>query len=333
MNTQNIFTFYGHRLDVKLDSSEYYDFELEKHNDDDFDESLLDFDTPITYESLIADSSCLNGGMELNTPWIIPIGEPYTTDNCEFTIDPRPERGWTLDFVFNRNNISWQNNSIFFYAGIKDETNPANYLSNNISIGFTSSRTVLLKSLRYTSVCNSENEVITGSTITTTTSPQLCLNGTSSDFNITITFERYFDYEGCELENEGGSNDLITDYTVTNPLNVLSGDTENVDYTIKLNHKWATDINKRLGKVSIYLNGIRISRSPNVEEIIPFARTSENPIVIIFGSGTTGIDNVHNGSCPFIIKSAKYFNEPLNPLQIRHYYLSTISPNFNITEC
>jgi hypothetical protein len=46
MNNQNILKFYGTKLDVKLDSSEYYDYELTKL-DDDYNKDVLDLSTPI----------------------------------------------------------------------------------------------------------------------------------------------------------------------------------------------------------------------------------------------------------------------------------------------
>ena len=51
MNSQNILKFYGTKLDSKLDTSEFYDYEIAKviddHNDD-----VLDLSTPITYSTL-----------------------------------------------------------------------------------------------------------------------------------------------------------------------------------------------------------------------------------------------------------------------------------------
>lgn len=333
MYSQNIFSFYGHKLDVKLDTSEYYDFELDKRSDD-FDESLINFDTPIDYQSLVVDSSCLTSDFESIKPWILPIGEPYTQDNCDFTISRRPSKGWTLDFVFNRDNIDWVDHAIFYYWGIKDETNPQYYLSNNLSFEFQQNGRIYGKSVRYTSTCNEvTGEIITGSTTTSILTPSLCTGGTSNDFNITIVFERHYEYEDCEIPNEGGWNDLITGYTVTNPLGVLSGDTEEYVLTETLNKKWVDERPKRLGTVTIYFNGRVLFAQRDVEEVIPSPRGSENPIVQIFGGGTSGSTGIHEGTCPYLIKSAKYFEEPLNFAQIKHHYLSTIYPNYNITDC
>jgi hypothetical protein len=54
MNTQNILKFYGSKLDLKLDSSELYDFELEKTNID-YNTDVLDLTNEITYTGLTID--------------------------------------------------------------------------------------------------------------------------------------------------------------------------------------------------------------------------------------------------------------------------------------
>jgi hypothetical protein len=47
MANQNILSFYGSKLDLKVDYSELYDFELTKVQDN-FNAQVLDFTTPIT---------------------------------------------------------------------------------------------------------------------------------------------------------------------------------------------------------------------------------------------------------------------------------------------
>ena len=56
---QNILNFYGSKLDIVLDGSELYDYEMAK-TEGDYDASVLDFTTPITYTALTIDSSCLD---------------------------------------------------------------------------------------------------------------------------------------------------------------------------------------------------------------------------------------------------------------------------------
>ena len=59
MNTQNILKFYGSKLDLKLDSSEFYDYEISKVQGD-YDTDVLDLTTPIVYSSLKIDNDLNN---------------------------------------------------------------------------------------------------------------------------------------------------------------------------------------------------------------------------------------------------------------------------------
>ena len=59
MNSQNILKFYGTRLDAKLDSSEFYDYEITKVAND-YNTDVLDLYTPIVYESLKIDQNLTN---------------------------------------------------------------------------------------------------------------------------------------------------------------------------------------------------------------------------------------------------------------------------------
>ena len=51
MTNQNILNFYGSKLDLKLDSSELYDYQLTK-NDVDYNTDVLDLTNEITYTGL-----------------------------------------------------------------------------------------------------------------------------------------------------------------------------------------------------------------------------------------------------------------------------------------
>ena len=54
MANQNILNFYGSKLDLKLDSSELYDYQLTK-NDVDYNTDVLDLTNEITYTGLTID--------------------------------------------------------------------------------------------------------------------------------------------------------------------------------------------------------------------------------------------------------------------------------------
>jgi hypothetical protein len=329
MNTQNILKYYGSKLDVFLDSSEYYDYELSKVEDD-YVSEVLDLTTPIAHSSQIIDSNCLN---TLTTPWVIPINTKYVFDNCDFTVRRRTEKGWTLNFVFNRDNNPWISGGTFYFLGLKNEFEEKNYLDNNLSFSFTSDGRIKWESVHYSGYCLTNSGYTESFYLASGQTPVLCDNGTSDDFNISITFERNKILTDCNLENDGGQNDLITGWTVTNVLNVMSGATE--DYTLieTLNKKWISEKNDRLGTLKIYLNGRPIYKITNWEEIIPSQRESENELVQIWGGGTSGSWDIHDEPNNFILKLIQYFEEPLSFIFIRHNYLISIKPNYSIIEC
>ena len=331
MNTQNIFNFYGQKLNIKLDSSEYYDYELCSLKD--YYTDILDFNTVKEYETLIFDSQCLLTPINDSKPFEIEINEPFTLDNCDFTVLSRTQKGWTLDFVFNRENEPWVDNNVFYYWGIKNETDPLNYIDNNLSFSFTSEREIVWKSFRYSGYCETESGFTPTYYLDSGKTPTLCMDDPYKDFNITITFERYKDLIDCEILNEGGLNDLITGYTILNVLNTLTGETPDYELIEILNQKWLSERPSRLGTLKIYLNGRPIYKIEDWEEIIPSKRESDNMLVQIWGGGTLGVENIHDGLLSFNIKSVKYFEEPLNFLNIKHHYITKIKPEYDILEC
>ena len=332
MYSQNILKFFGSKLDLKLDSSELYDYEIGK-TDDDYDIEVLDFSTPITYSTLIIDSDCLTGGTVNDIkPWIHIINTGITEENCEFTIRRRTEKGWTLNFVFSRDNVEWSGGSTFYYWGISGETDPANYLDNNLSFSFTDDGRIKWEAIHYSGYCGESGYTGTSYTVSGQT-PILCTGGTAEDFVITITFDRYKYYDDCDLVNAGGVNDLITGYTVTNILDVLTGATEDFALVEQLNKSWIEERNSRLGILKIYLNGRPVYKLSDWEEIIPSLRESENQIVQIFGGGTIESGGIHEGVSEFNLKYVQYFEEPLNFIRVMFNYLVSIKPFFNLQEC
>jgi hypothetical protein len=331
MYSQNILNYYGSKLDLALDSSQLYDFEIAK-TENDFDNELLDLTSEITYTSLVIDSSCVTSGLNTIKPWVIEIAEPYTGETCDFTVRKRTEKGWTLNFVFNRESNPWISGNTFYYWGISGETDPLNYLDNNLSFSFTSDGRIMWEALHYSGYCGESG--FTGTSVTYSgQTPVLCTGGTSDDFEITITFKRYREYDDCDLLNEGGSNDLITGWTVTNAFDVLTGATEEFTLTEMLNQRWWYERQKRLGVLKIYLNGKRVYKLSGWEEIIPSTRTSGNTIVQVWGGGTTESGGIHEGTTGFNLKEIKYYEEPLDFLHIRHNYLVITQNMYNITEC
>lgn len=333
MNTQNILKFYGSNLDLKLDSSEFYDFEIGKTLMD-FDDDLINFGLSLGYSGLVINSECITG-TSLNSikPWILEINQPYSGYSCDFNIRRRTERGWTLDFIFNRENLPWTSGSTFYYWGISGETEEKNFLDNNLSFSFTDDGRIKWESYHYSGYCETTSGYTETSYITSGQTGVLCTGGTSNDFNITIVFQRNNTYLNCDLANMGGWNDLITGYTVTNPYEVLTGATEIINQYEILNQKWLNERNRRLGTLKIYLNGRPIYRLKNWEEIIPSERESINSLVQSWGGGTTGINDLHTGITSFNLKKVKYWEEPLNYPKIKHHYIVNNKNEFQINEC
>jgi hypothetical protein len=335
MNSQNILKFFGSKLDLKLDNSELYDFEL-VGVDNDYDKNLLDLTTggTITYDSLVFDSNCVNG---LLLPYTYNINEQYSGGTCEFLIRRRTELGWTIDATINKAGEPWSNGHNLFYFGINSESEPEHYLDNNLSFKFTSGGTIQWISYRYSGYCDTvsgfteTNYISSGQTSQMFEEPLLSNNDLI--FNISITFKRYSEYIDCDIANEGGWNDMITGVTVNNPTDVMTGATESVSYIEVLNEKWWNERNKRLGTLSIYINGKRIYKLENWEEIVPSKRDGEHLIQHVWGGGLFYSGGIHDSlDTSFSFQRFRYYEEPLNPIQINHNYLTSVKPYYNITD-
>lgn len=333
MNTQNILNFYGYKLDVRLDSSEFYDYELD-NNLDNFNKEILNLTTPINYEKLVIDSFCLIDELNSIKPWVITIDEQYTEGNCDFLVRKRTEDGWTLSMTFNKTDLEFSDGKTFYYWGIQDESEESIFADNNLSFSFTNDGEIMWESYRYSGYCQTESGYTEMYYVSSGKTPTLCLNGVSNDFNITITFKRNFYLENCEIDNDGGVNDLILSNELDVDLNDwFTGTTFNTVKVEELNKKWNNERDYRLGTLRIFLNGYQIYKIDDWEEVIPSKRGGDNEIVQIFGGGTNGFLNIHSGDTTFNILDVKYFEEPLHPLNVKHYYLTEIKPNYNINEC
>jgi hypothetical protein len=282
----------------------------------------------------------------MSTIYQLETGTPY--------IRRRTEKGWTLDFIFNRDGLPWISGSTFYYWGISGETELRYFVDNNLSFSFTEDGRIKWEAYRYSGVCDTTSGYTESFYLSTGQTPTLCSGGTSNDFFITITFERYRTFELCEIENEGGINDLIigpypiestggtnstttqimTNYTITTPYSDwITGATVTRNYIQLLNKKWAAEKKKRLGVLKIYLNGRPIYKLKDWEEVIPSERESENPLVQSFGEGTIGYVNIHTGATEFSIIQSRYFEVPKNFVEIYNDYIENIKPNYSINEC
>lgn len=327
MNTQNILKYYGSKLDIKLDYSEFYDLEL-SGSDNDYDTNLLDLSTPINYTSLIVSSDCITGTTINNIkPWIININQNYTSYDCDFTLRRRTEKGWTLDFVFNRNDLNFSQGSDFYYWGVDTMSE---YVDNFLKFSFgeiDNEEVIIWEEVKLSGYCDTVSGFTTTTIIESGHTNSISSGETLNDFNITITFERYSEYLNCDLTNEGGWNDLITGVTVNNPESIITGGTESITYYEVINEKWWNERNKRLGVLKIYLNGKLFYKKDNFEEIIPSLRTNGEKIIQVIGGGFSGETETN-----FTILNFNYYEEPLNFTEVKHNFLTSIKPNFNINE-
>lgn len=434
MNSQNILKFFGKKLDVRLDSSEYYDYEL-SNTDNDFNSDVLDLTTPITYSGLtintdLTDFDCVRSTITLveddmsdlitgytysglsftldyseftshfddnyvNTiletnyykftllenevhyfnissfndskvidppldtyteeeiisgftldificrnnvtdlsacsiqtprlnakPWAFNFNEGDGNDDCTPILKRRPEKGWTLDFIFNREGSSWLEGGVFYYYGVRGEDDPLKYADNNLSFQFTDDGRVKWVSYRYSGNCVSD-EYDEGYYLSSGQTPQLCTDDLTKDFNLTIVFDRYNNYVDCDIENEGGWNDMKGYRTENYEDLIVTAVTSNQisvwDETERLTKKWSNEQQKRLGTLKIYLNGKPIYKLENWEEVISSTR-GEQPFIQSWGGGTSLMEGIHEGVCCFNMKSIKYYEEPLDFIHINHNF-------------
>jgi len=265
MGSQDILKFYGSKIDLSVDYSELYDFTLT--NDDDFNTNSSNLD-----QFLIINNMSTN-------IYLLESGTPY--------IKKRTEEGWTADFVFNRESLPWVSGSTFYYWGISGETDPSNYADNNLSFAFTEDAKIIWKTIKYSPIETLSGYTNHYTTVTGST-PTLCEDGTSEDFNITIVFKRYTKLENCEIDNMGGKNDLVSGLTSTTKFGVrLTGGSESYIAIETLNKKWYDERNSRLGSLKIYLNGNPIYKIENFEEVVPTLRQIKTVNFTADGTQTT----------------------------------------------
>jgi hypothetical protein len=440
MNTQNILKFFGTKLDIKLDSSEFYDYELSKI-DMDYNVDVLDLTQSITYNSLKIDGSLEDFSCQRNTitlieydnrvnnssypysgftttltfetfvnhlesfhkymilnndvylwigendevhymkvagyndplfvdtrmginendiinsfndeyfyykcvgklasqtaccgitpkydvkPWAYQFIQPEPNICTSPIIERRTEKGWTIDFIFNRESQEWSLGGKFYYFGSGGPSDYSSIGDNSLSFGFTSDRRIEWTATRYSGYCHTESGYTESYYVQTDSTPQLCTTGETKDFNITIVFDRYNRYSGCDLENKGGWNDLlgwqIGDYEDLEVTAVTSTQIASYEETYEfLNKKWADERSRRLGTLKIYLNGRPIYKKENWEEVVASNRGAQ-PFIQSWG-GSQQQDINHRGVCCFNIKSIKYYEEPLGFVHVRHNFLTRL---------
>ena len=285
------------------------------------------------------------------------IRRSYKIENGDPYIRRRTEKGWTLDFVFNRQGLGWSEGKVFYYLGVEGENDYTTYLDNNLSFQFTSDAKVKWVAHHYSGTCSTSGYT-ESHYIGTGQSPTLCVTNNTKDFNVTIVFNRYKELTDCDLLNKGGANDLIqgphpiafdrpltgvtamtstqivTGYTITNTIeDWITGGTITTEYVEELNKKWANERNERLGDLKFYLNGNLIYTEHNWEEVIPSYR-NDNDLIQSWGKGkdysTFWSSPVRY--CDFYIKSIKYYEEPLDFIHVKHNFRTRLN-NFDFEIC
>jgi hypothetical protein len=439
MNTQNILKYFGTKLDIRLDSSEFYDYEISKVEGD-YDTDVIDLTQPILYDTLkisdtLEDFSCVKDTITLiefdnriNDPlyvysgfsttvtydtfvdWIglyhknlilnndiyifelggvehffriggynnsiyldermgeseVEIIEKFKTDGylkcsgklnkptacCGITpkyavkpwayqfiqpepnectspiIERRTEKGWTLDFIFNRESLPWSSGSKFYFFGTRGPNSYATSADSILSFGFTSDRRIQWTATRYSGYCDPDSGYTESFYVDSDVTTQLCTTGGTKDFNITIVFDRYKRFTECDIENHGGWNDLlgweINDYTDLVVTAITSTQIATYEKTNELlNKKWSDERQRRLGVLKIYLNGRPIYKKEDWEEVVPSNRGSQ-PFIQSWG-GDLNLNPDHNGICCFNMKSIKYYEEPLDYLHVRHNFITRLN--------
>lgn len=122
MNRQNILNYYGSKLDLKLDSSELYDYQLTT-NEVDYDRDVLDLTTPITYSSLVINQTLLNASCSRNTITLVEYNNLVNDPQYIYS-------GLTLTLNYDNfithfgspYRYTILNNDIYTFTGITGET-------------------------------------------------------------------------------------------------------------------------------------------------------------------------------------------------------------------
>lgn len=440
MNSQNLLKFWGSRLGLSLDSSEFHDYEIDKTQDD-YNSDVIDFDNTIPYSSItvsstsLLNSDCtrttiklveynntpndssyvylglvwvldystfvnymgnedtilnndvysyvLNGNTHYFTilsfndglsnpsslsitgfsttptqcvskladstsccprdpfitakPWAYQINHGGGSDNCDYSVSRRTEKGWTLDFVFNRETLDWVDGNAFYYWGVRNENNQSDYADNNLSFSFTSDGRIEWRKIHYSGYCGT-SAYTQSFYISSGQTPQLCYFGTLDDFNVTITFDRYRHLTDCNIENDGGWNDMIpglktSTYSDSEITAVTSTQLSVYTEVEELTKQWARERERRLGVLKIYLNGRPIYKVENWEEVVPSTR-GDQPFIQLWGGGSKTANGFHDlGTSCFNMKRIKYFEEPLDFVHVKHHYRVDTKPYYDIIEC
>jgi len=236
------------------------------------------------------------------------------------------------------------------YTSIEDtcEKDPLwDSLSNAFSVKFSGdpkNPKICVKVLRFTGDCVTTGSCattgitqMTGYTIDTYCSPNgiydYCLTRCDSFFDlekwmlIDVVWRRYTWLDTCDLQWRGGLGDITElkylDSLVNDTTKLIkppythencSIDPEQIEL-VKLNQKWLNDLEYRMGRLKIYVNGKIHYTIENFEEIIPRALSTDKerqlgvPFNISWGGGTQGLrENLTFSACS--ATTGQYIQDP-----------------------
>lgn len=284
-------------------------------------------------EKVINEDNCCNQPLILGVkPWTYQ----FMDDNCQITdIKRRNELGWSVDMIFNRETLDWSEGSTFYFWGTADNTNNENHFDSALSFSFTNDGRIKWTTTRYSGYTNN-NEYVETSYVETEQTPQLCTNDNNKDFKVTVVFERYRYINSEDLRKYGGWNKLRGWEVVPYEANEITAVTSTQISTFNCeketpNINWENDEIFRLGVLKIYLNGRPIYKKDNWEEVIPSNR-GELPFIQSWGGMIHPI-STYNGKCNFNIKSIKYYEKPLDFIEVRNSFINEINDyDFSICE-
>ncbi len=168
MNTQNILKFYGSKLDIRLDSSEFYDYEVTK-TENDYNSDVLDLSTSITYTALTINESLNGFGCSRNT---IKLTEYDNRTNDPSYIYSGLSATVTYSSFVNHISPTYQhtilNDDVYEYEGLTGETHYFTITAFNqalsIHTGFTATNEtdlILEKNPKLSNFVENEVKILT----------------------------------------------------------------------------------------------------------------------------------------------------------------------------
>jgi hypothetical protein len=211
MNRQNILNFYGSKLDLKLDSSELYDYQLTT-NEVDYDTDVLDLSTPITYSALTIDQTLLDASCSRNTITLIEYNNLVNDSDYVYS-------GLTLTLDYNNfithfgspYRYTILNNDIYTFTGITGETHYFRIGGFNNQLNIDDNLLPLYVSPTPTPTITSTPTVTLISTSTPTPTPSPTPTPTIN------LVDSLLQDNGDNLLQENGDNILLEQYTPPAP--------------------------------------------------------------------------------------------------------------------